>query len=263
MTLLFFLVIAGVTTLLTLLVNIYWLIPVWIVVGILSGYLTLVLSIPFTYPIAVLTKPTNKFKQWYIRSLSRAINLLIYRIVIEEVNMDLLPKDTTFVAYPNHKKAYDIFVVANASGVPMGFAAKKSVFKIPILAGWMRSFGCLEIDRENDRNTLKEIIKGTKLLEQGLSLTLFPEGTRSPDEEFMMPSRPGAYRLAIKAGVPVVPIALVGTSNHAKRKGIFKKIKMVVGKPLYKEDYDLMTTNEVGDYVFDTINGYIKEYSEQ
>lgn len=260
---LFYTIIITVTLLLTFLTNLsFWFIPLWILISILLAIIFSVSSILILYPFAKWTKVNNRFKHFYVRQASGIILHLIFRVrIVQIINKEYIPKDINYVIYPNHKTTYDAFIISKIFKKPMGFAAKDSLYKIPIFAGWLKFMGSLVIDRSNDRQTLKEIIKGIKYIEQGLCMTVFPEGTRTSKETSeMMPSRPGAYRIATKANVPVIPVALIGISNVGPKGKFFKYIKVAIGKPLYPDDYKNLTTAEIGTYVVETINSLIQEH---
>lgn len=261
----FYIMILTITLLLTFLTGLsYWFIPLWLAIGILSAVIFVVLTIGILYPFAKITKVNNKIKHFYISQLSAIILHILFRVKnVEIVNKENIPKDINYVLYPNHKTTYDAFVIHSIFKTQMGFAAKDSLYKIPVFSGWLESSGSLKINRENDRETLKEIIKGIRYIENGLSMTVFPEGTRTRDTSKMKLGRAGAYRLATKAKVPVVPVALIGTNKlNKEKKRFFQTIKVVVGKPLYYGDYKNLTTTEIGNYVVDTVNGIIDEYEK-
>ena len=262
---LFYIIIITVTSLLTFLTGLsYWFIPLWLVIGIISSALFVTLSLGFLYPFAAKSKVTNRFKHYYVREMSRLVLHVLFRVRITEViNKEYIPKDTNYVVFPNHKTSYDAFIISSVFKRPMGYAAKDSLYNTPIFGGWLRHVGSLKINRENDRETLKEIVKGIKYIEKGLCMTVFPEGTRTSKEiSKMMPGRPGSYRIATKANVPIIPVALVGNSNVGKTKKIGVDIKVVIGKPLYPSDYESLTTLEIADYVVDTVNSLITKHEK-
>lgn len=262
-TFLYFLVWISISTVLTLFTELsYWFIPLWIIIGFLITTILLLLTLIIGLPFAKQTKVTGKAKHWYIRHMSDFVRHLLVRVKITEViGKENLPKNTNYVVFGNHKSNMDPLIVVSALRTPMGFAAKSSLFRYPVLSGWMRSFGCININRQNDRDAIKEILVGVKLIEQGLSMAIFPEGgIKSRETSLMIDVKPGAYKLATKARVPIVPIALTGARfiqfNHPKR---ITKVKVIIGKPLYESDYKDMTTTEIGDYVFNLVNQMIKD----
>ena len=129
------------------------------------------------------------------------------RIRVE--GLEKLEKDAAYVLVANHSSYMDTPVVLQIP-LQIRFFAKRGLFRIPLLGGHLRRAGHLPVVRENPRASLKSLTEGARLVrERGVSVVLFPEGGRSPDglREF----KEGAAYLAIKAGVPAVPIGIIGT----------------------------------------------------
>ena len=128
------------------------------------------------------------------------------RIRIE--GLDKLQEDAAYVLVANHTSYMDTPAVLLIP-LQIRFFAKQGLFRIPLLGGHLRRAGHLPVVRDNPRASLKSLTEGARLVrERGVSVVLFPEGGRSPDglQEF----KEGAAYLAIKAGVPAVPIGIVG-----------------------------------------------------
>lgn len=118
----------------------------------------------------------------------------------------------------NHQGLFDIPTLLCYLDKPHGLIAKKESKKIPVICTWMRYLGCIFLDRENARSAMASLREGTELLKQGYSITIFPEGTRSRGEE-MGEFKNGAFKMAEKAKVPLVPVRISGTyqvmeANH-------------------------------------------------
>lgn len=128
---------------------------------------------------------------------------------IEVIGQENIPEGTAvFVA--NHQSDFDIPVVLTRTGAPRALLAKVSLSKIPGLRGWMDLLQCVYVDRSDEKQSLRALMDSTKLVKSGVSMTIFPEGTRSkggPVKEF----KGGAFRIATSAKVPVVPISIEGT----------------------------------------------------
>ena len=113
---------------------------------------------------------------------------------------------------------FDIMAVLYAvSGKQTGFIAKNEFSKVPLLGKWIYAIRGLFIKRGDVRESLKIINEGAELINQGFSLVIFPEGTRSQKRE-MADFKPGSFKLASKAKAPVVPIVIDGTYKVFEQK---------------------------------------------
>lgn len=107
----------------------------------------------------------------------------------------------------NHQGNADFLVFMAKLNKQLGFLAKKEILKIPIIRTWMRDMHCVFIDRENIRESLKAINQGVENLNNGYSMLIFPEGTRSKGHE-LGEFKKGSLKMALKAKVPLVPIVI-------------------------------------------------------
>lgn len=121
-----------------------------------------------------------------------------------------LPKEPA-VYIANHLSYFDVPVILGMiSDHAYSLLAKNTVQNVPIMRQWMEEFHCVNIDRENPREAMRALQQAEEWIKQGYSFIIFPEGTRSKDynvHEF----KSGAFRVAQKTKVPVVPIALWNT----------------------------------------------------
>jgi 1-acyl-sn-glycerol-3-phosphate acyltransferase len=144
--------------------------------------------------------------------------------VIDDVHPD--PR-RPYVFVANHQSNADPFLVAM---VPweMKWLSKKSIFDIPLLGWMMRVAGDVEVDRGNKESARKAMTEMRDRLDRKLSVIIFPQGTRSPDGT-VGSFREGAFRLAIEAGVDVVPLAVAGTAESLPKGSLaFKKTAATV-----------------------------------
>ena len=107
--------------------------------------------------------------------------------------------------------------IISASGKQTGFIAKNEFSKVPLLGKWINVIRGLFIKRGDVRESLKIINQGVDLINQGFSLVIFPEGTRSQKHE-MADFKPGSFKLASKAKAPVVPVVIDGTYKVFEQK---------------------------------------------
>ncbi|WP_246599300.1 lysophospholipid acyltransferase family protein [Clostridium lacusfryxellense] len=161
----------------------------------------------------------------------------------------------------NHQSNFDIPVILSNMNRTTGAVAKKEMVKIPIMSYWMREIHCVFMDRENPREALKAISEGVENLKNGYSMLIFPEGTRSRSNnigEF----KKGSMRLAIKAGVPIVPVTLYDTYKAMEgNNGKIKKAnaKIIFDKPIYLGEMTKEEKANVSDRVQDIIQSNLNK----
>ena len=148
----------------------------------------------------------------------------------------------------------------------VGFVSKLEMKKFPFLSWWMRLVNCLFLDRENIKEGMKTIIKGTERLKAGISMFIFPEGTRSKHEEDMLEFKEGSMKMAEKAGVLVVPVAITNTSacfeDHFPK---VKKTHVIIeyGKPIDLSAMDKETRKHAGAYTRGIIQEMVSKNKER
>jgi 1-acyl-sn-glycerol-3-phosphate acyltransferase len=132
-----------------------------------------------------------------------------------------------YVAVSNHESYADIFLISH---VPweMKWLSKAEVFRVPVLGWMMRMAGDIGVHRGKATSRAEALAGMRDRLRKGVSIMVFPEGTRSPSHE-MLPFRDGAFRIAIEHGAPILPMAVAGT-RHAMARGslVFNRARAVV-----------------------------------
>jgi 1-acyl-sn-glycerol-3-phosphate acyltransferase len=124
----------------------------------------------------------------------------------------------------NHLSAWDPPVVGCAATRQVYFMAKQELWRIPVLRTVISALGAFPVDRQ--RADLSSVRRSLQLLEQGLAVGVFPEGTRSRTGK-LGPLRTGGAKLALRTGAVVVPMAIVGPYR------LFRPLRVRIGKPLY------------------------------
>lgn len=176
--------------------------------------------------------------------------LFVSGVKIKVSGKENIPQDTPCLFVGNHNGFFDVLVSYVTIGKVMGFVSKKEVKKVPFLNIWMYFVNCIWLDRENIREGLKTILKGVELLKSGVSMFIFPEGTRSKDGK-MLPFKEGSLKMAEKAGCPVVPVAMTHTADIFENQ--FPKIKpgtvtIQFGKPIIISELDKENKKFPGAY---------------
>lgn len=137
---------------------------------------------------------------------------------------DRLPWRGPAVIVANHLSLVDTLVLFGLYR-PFKWVSKSSVFKVPLL-GWNMSLnGYVPITRGSPDSVRRMLARCRALLEMGCPILFHPEGTRSPDGR-LQPFKDGAFRLARDAGVPVIPVALVGTHESLPKHGMVLRQRM-------------------------------------
>jgi 1-acyl-sn-glycerol-3-phosphate acyltransferase len=178
--------------------------------------------------------------------------------VLGEENL-LRGKPKIFMA--NHQSDFDILISLAYIPVQFRWIAKKELFSIPIFGAAMRSAGYIEIDRSNREKAMHSIEEASLSIRKGKSIMTFPEGTRSRDGEIKA-FKQGTFHLAIKSGVPIVPVSIIGSGRIMPKRSLRIKpaqIKLVIGKPIEVIDYDIEKRHELIEKVRNEI---IKNYNE-
>lgn len=132
--------------------------------------------------------------------------------------LENLKKEKSFILVSNHASILDIPGIISAAPFPVRFMAKKSLVWFPVFGWFLRFSGHILIDRRNPASAVKSLKKAVSLLKKGVSIIVFPEGTRSPDgavKEF----KRGAFLLAQHSKFPVVPVSICGSFEMLPRKG--------------------------------------------
>lgn len=163
-----------------------------------------------------------------------AITLSPVEVIGAEKLRGALVADGTAVFASNHLSYMDTPVLFAKLPFQFRILAKHSLFKIPFVGWYLQRSGQVPVDQSSPRSAVAGLLRGVATLKSGLPLVLFPEGSRSPDGH-LHEHQSGCAFMAIRAGVPLVPLALVGTyellpmHTYALRP---RPLKVIVGDPI-------------------------------
>ncbi len=215
--------------------------------------LVLFISTRFVDPKKLLEKPSRYFR-FMLNQFCR-LAFFLGGVHVHVTGMEKLPHDRRFLLVSNHLFAYDPLIYYYA--IPhdeLGFISKQENFSITVVAEIMRELLCLPIDRENDRAALRTILKAVEFLkEDKTSIAVFPEGYTSKDGE-LQEFRNGSFKIAQKAGVPIVVCVLANTP--AILKNMFHRhtdVYLDVLDIIPPEDLSGVTTAQIGSRIHDTM----------
>ena len=154
-----------------------------------------------------------------------------------------------YIFAANHQSQFDIFVLQGYFDFDFRWLAKLELFKVPVFGYAMRLAGYVPVDRTNGRRAVKSLDEAAARIAGGTSVIIFPEGTRSSDGS-LLKFKSGAMVLAIKAGVPVVPVAIIGTHGVLPKGKLLARpgqVRIRVGKPIETKGYTLKQKQELAD----------------
>lgn len=181
----------------------------------LRARLYLLFMVPFTLlvstaaVIAGLFEATGRAGHACARFWSRGL-LWAARIRLEVEGLEQVPMDGPVVYMGNHQGNFDINALSLAIPRQFSWIAKEELFRYPIFGAAMRRAGYIPLDRSDGRKALKSIKQAADRIASGTSVVIFPEGTRTVDGS-LLPFKRGAFILAAKAGVPIVPFTINGS----------------------------------------------------
>ena len=182
--------------------------------------------------------------------------LLIAGVKVETEGLEKLNSSDNYIFISNHLSYFDIPILMKAIPNNVRFIYKDSLTKIPIL-GWGMYLGkYIPINRDNVREAMKSLKKAAERIQNGISVVIFPEGTRSMDGspgEF----KRGMFVMADEAKVPLVPTTVIG-SNSIMPRGKFEiksgNVKVVFSSPIeYRKDKNLL--EEIRKEIVDSLIG--------
>lgn len=161
-----------------------------------------------------------------LKIVQTAFHIIIF---LSGIRLDIqgkenIPRDTAVLYIGNHSGFFDVLIGYTLVPALTGFIAKKEFKRIPALNWWMLLVNCLFLDREDPREGMKTISKAIEYIKKGISIFVFPEGTRSKTGE-VGEFKEGTFRIASKANCKIVPIAFSGTANAFEKQ--FPKIRPV------------------------------------
>jgi 1-acyl-sn-glycerol-3-phosphate acyltransferase len=168
--------------------------------------------------------------RWIVADGSR----VLYRATI--IGGDRVPTTGGFVLAPSHRSMMDIPFAAAVTPRRVRFMGKQALFGVPVLGTLFTWLGGFPVARDGtDRKAVRDSVA---MLEAGEVLCVYPEGTRQHGPK-IQPLQPGAAYLALRAGVPIVPIGIAGSEeilrDHPRPVPRFERVVITVGEPIVPE----------------------------
>lgn len=218
----------------------------------------LILFLILSIPLLIAEWIVGKFSPEAKNKSSLAIVLWAFRVILWMTGVkmivrgeDRIPKDTAVLYVGNHRSYFDVVMTYTRVPRPTGYISKIEMRKYPLLSNWMRNLHCLFLDREDVKQGLKVILEAIDKVKHGISVCVFPEGTRNKVNDTFLPFHEGSFKIASKGNVPIVPISIVNSAqifeDHMPR---IKKATVVIEycEPIYVKDLDPEIRKSLGSY---------------
>ncbi|MBU4053368.1 MAG: 1-acyl-sn-glycerol-3-phosphate acyltransferase [Proteobacteria bacterium] len=136
--------------------------------------------------------------------------LFVSRVKVKTQGVHRLDPEKSYIFMANHLSNFDIPALFVGLPVQFRWLAKAELFKIPIFGQGMKGCGYISIDRSNRESAFGSLREAANKIQSGVSVMIFPEGTRSHDGK-LLPFKKGGFVLAQNAGVPIVPVTIKGS----------------------------------------------------
>ncbi len=177
---------------------------------------------------------------------------------ITYIGEERIPQDQAVLYIANHRSFFDILMTSVNMPRPTGYVAKIEMLKYPLLRDWMKRINCLFLDRSDIKQGARTILAAADLIKEGVSIVIFPEGTRNKVNDTFLPIHGGSFKIAEKSGCPIVPVSI--NNSAAVFEDQFPRIRPVhvvieYGEPIYTAELSREEKRQLPDMVF----GKVKE----
>lgn len=188
---------------------------------------------------------------------------IVFLIPVHVHGRENIKKGQSYVITPNHQSYWDAFLMYGFTGIKFKWVMKKELGKIPFVGWACRMAGHIFIDRSSRSSSMKSISQAESKLKDGMSVVIFPEGTRTHDGRMSRFKR-GAFLISEQLGLPILPVAIDGNytvmSRHAWHVTwspvhiTFLEPVMPKGNPQNSEQEMAAIMNETSNHVYTVIN---------
>lgn len=199
-----------------------------------------------------------------LRMVQAAFKLILWitGADITYVGREHVPKDQAVLYISNHCSYFDILLTYSQCPGLTGYVAKAEMLRYPLLRNWMKRLYCLFLDRTDIRAGMQTILTGIDYIKHGISVCIFPEGTRSKDQK-MQPFKEGSFKMASKTGCPIIPIAISNSAqileNHFPRI-LPCKVTVEYGQPIYPKELTKEEQKFLGVYTQQRIQEMLDQH---
>jgi len=187
-------------------------------------------------PTAVLVALFDQGASFRVSQVWARAILALYGVRVRTRRLAPLDPRAAYVILSNHRSQFDILaVVAGLEDLQLRWVAKKELTRVPIFGWALKHTGHIIIDRSDPEQAIASLRAARAQMERGISVVLFPEGTRSAAGQALLPFKKGGFMLALETGFPIVPVVVRGSREILPRgswRAAAGEIEVVVGAPI-------------------------------
>lgn len=219
----------------------------------------LIFFLTLTIPLLIIEWIIDKFNPQLRRRTSNAIVkwgfrccLFLAGTKVTTIGLENIPEDQAVLFVGNHRSYFDILLLSQYVKGPISFLSKKEMLRYPLMCHWMRRIDCTFIDRSDIKQGLKTILANIELLKDGVSVSVFPEGTRNKTDQLLLPFHDGSFKMAEKSKCPIVVVTYNNTRSifEAHMPRVEKQhVVMEFSEPFYMADLAPEDRRHIGKYV--------------
>ena len=175
---------------------------------------------------------------------------LIFLIPLKVDGKEHIKKGQSYVIAPNHQSYWDAFLIYGYIGIKFKWMMKKELGKIPFVGWACYMAGCIFIDRSSRESGINSIRKAESKLKDGMSVVIFPEGTRSYDGQ-MGKFKRGAFLISEELQLPILPVTIDGNYDVMSRHA-WHPVHMTIHEPVWPKSTKDMTETQVKEIMNET-----------
>lgn len=214
--------------------------PFWFIYVIFIFYPLMLISTLLTAIVTIIFSTLGNSNTWgfYHAVIWSRFACILAFSPVEVVGKENLKKDQSYVFAANHTSLYDIFVIYGFIGRSFKWVMKKEIRDIPFVGRACKAAGHIFINRKAMKQALHSIEEVKKTLSNGVSVVIFPEGTRTKTGKTGVFKR-GAFKVATETNLPIVPVSIAGAYKlwpTTKKYPMPSKLRMVIHPPVYLHD---------------------------
>ena len=218
----------------------------------------------YMYHLIQYGKPDDSHTEYerytYLRNLVKRVNH-VGRVKVVGYGEENIPEKDGFIMFPNHQGLFDSLAIIETCSHPFGIVIKQEAARWILVKQVIALLRGIAIDRDDIKDSIQMIRQVTEEVKQGRNYVIFAEGTRSKEQNNILPFKSGTFKSAVNAKCPIVPVALIDSYKPFDCNSIKKeKVEVHYLPPIYPEEYRGMKTSEIAEIVHDRIQEEINAY---